>query len=75
MWKRLLVILPDEYIKKVSDAAHEVGALFILDCIASGSVWVNDGELGVDLLISAPRSDGPTPSSGVVIMNQSFSCC
>jgi aspartate aminotransferase-like enzyme len=49
------MMLPDDYIKKVTDALHEVGGLFVLDCIASGAMWVNMKETGVDLLISAPQ--------------------
>ena len=35
------IILSDDYIRTVSAAAHEVGALFVLDCIASGAMWVD----------------------------------
>ncbi|MHA7601006.1 aminotransferase class V-fold PLP-dependent enzyme [Alicycliphilus sp. T452] len=49
------IILPDDYIRTVSAAAHEVGALFVLDCVASGAMWVDMEETGVDVLISAPQ--------------------
>ena len=49
------VILPDDYIKKISTAAHEVGALMVLDCIASGCIWIDMEDCGVDVLISAPQ--------------------
>ena len=49
------MILPDDYIKEMAAAAHEVGALMVLDCIASGCVWVDMKALGVDVLISAPQ--------------------
>merc|ERR1712151_919534 len=49
------MILPDEYIRKVSAAMHEVGGLFVLDCIASGTVWADMKDLGVDVVISAPQ--------------------
>lgn len=49
------IILPDDYIRTVSDAAHEVGALFVLDCVASGAMWVDMDKTGVDVLISAPQ--------------------
>ncbi|HRO81670.1 MAG TPA: aminotransferase class V-fold PLP-dependent enzyme [Alicycliphilus denitrificans] len=49
------IILPDDYIRAVSDAAHEVGALFVLDCVASGAMWVDMDKTGVDVLISAPQ--------------------
>ena len=49
------VILPDDYISAMAAAAHEVGALMVLDCIASGCAWVDMASLGVDVLISAPQ--------------------
>ncbi len=64
------VILPDAYIAEVAAAAHEVGALFALDCIASGCVWVDMNALGVDILISAPQKGwSSTPCAGLVMMN------
>jgi len=49
------IILPDDYLRTVSAAAHEVGALFVLDCVASGAMWVDMPATGVDVLISAPQ--------------------
>jgi aspartate aminotransferase-like enzyme len=49
------LLLPDAYLRAVADAAHEVGALFVLDCIASGAIWVDMQATGVDILISAPQ--------------------
>ena len=49
------LVLPDDYLKAVSDAAHEVGGLFVLDCIASGALWVDMQATGVDVVISAPQ--------------------
>jgi len=49
------LLLPDAYLRAVADAAHEVGALFVLDCIASGALWVDMQASGVDVLISAPQ--------------------
>lgn len=48
------MILPDSYIRAVSDAMHEVGGLFVLDGIASGSVWTDMEKLGHDIYITAP---------------------
>ena len=65
------MILPDEYIKAVAYAAHEVGALFVLDCIASGAIWVDMKALGVDLLCSAPQKGwSGSPCAGLVMMSQ-----
>ena len=49
------MLLPDDYLKAVADAVHEVGGLFVLDCIASGSLWVDMEATGVDVIISAPQ--------------------
>jgi aspartate aminotransferase-like enzyme len=49
------MLLPDDYLRTVADAVHEVGGLFVLDCIASGALWVDMQATGVDVLISAPQ--------------------
>ncbi|MGF6396092.1 aminotransferase class V-fold PLP-dependent enzyme [Pseudomonas plecoglossicida] len=49
------IILPDDYLRAVGDAVHAVGGLFVLDCIASGALWVDMQKCAVDLLISAPQ--------------------
>jgi aspartate aminotransferase-like enzyme len=65
------IILPDDYITAVAAAAHDVGALMVLDCIASGCVWVDMAATGVDVLISAPQKGwSASPSTGVVVMSQ-----
>ena len=65
------LILPDDYLKAMADAAHEVGALMVLDCIASGCIWVDMKATGVDVLISAPQKGwSATPSAGLVMMSQ-----
>lgn len=65
------VILPDGYIAELAEAAHEVGALMVLDCIASGCVWIDMKALGVDVLISAPQKGwSASPCAGLVMMSQ-----
>ncbi len=65
------IILPDDYIRAVAAAAHEVGALFVLDCIASGAVWVDMRDVGVDVLISAPQKGwSAPPSAGLVMLTE-----
>ncbi|HEX6945372.1 MAG TPA: alanine--glyoxylate aminotransferase family protein, partial [Casimicrobiaceae bacterium] len=49
------LILPDDYLRAVGDAVHEAGGLFVLDCIASGGMWVDMRATGVDVLVSAPQ--------------------
>ena len=64
------IILPDDYIAKVAAAAHEVGAVMVLDCIASGCIWVDMEATGVDVLISAPQKGwSASPSAGVVVLS------
>ncbi|HCP81171.1 MAG TPA: aminotransferase [Octadecabacter sp.] len=64
------IILPDDYVKALADAAHEVGALMVLDCIASGCAWVDMKATGVDVLISAPQKGwSSSPSAGLVMMS------
>jgi len=57
------MVLPDAYLRTVADAVHEVGGLFVLDCIASGALWVDMRATGVDVLVSAPQK-GWTGSPG-----------
>jgi aspartate aminotransferase-like enzyme len=65
------LILPDDYIAALATAAHEVGALMVLDCIASGCAWVDMKATGVDVLISAPQKGwSASPSAGLVMMSE-----
>ena len=62
------MILPDDYLKGVADAAHATGGLFVLDCIASGAMWVDMQATGVDVLISAPQKGWSSPPSSALVM-------
>lgn len=65
------VILPDEYVTALARAAHEVGALMVLDCIASGCAWVDMKATGVDVLISAPQKGwSASPCAGLVMLSE-----
>ncbi len=64
------IILPDEYIRQVAAATHEVGGLFVLDCIASGTIWVDMQANGVDILISAPQKGwSASPAAALVMLS------
>ncbi len=64
------IILPDDYIRAVSDAAHAVGGMFVLDCIASGTLWIDMEACGVDVLISAPQKGwSGSPCCGLVMLS------
>jgi aspartate aminotransferase-like enzyme len=63
------MLLPDDYLRAVAAAVHEHGGLFVLDCVASGAVWVDMAAIGVDLLVSAPQKGwSSTPCAGLVML-------
>lgn len=62
------ILLPDEYIRQVAEAVHAQGGLFVLDCIASGAIWVDMKATGVDILISAPQKGWSGPACCALIM-------
>jgi len=64
------MILPNEYIRTVADAVHEHGGMMVLDCIASGTLWVDMEACGVDALISAPQKGwSGSPCAGLVMLS------
>src|ERR1700709_296201 len=64
------IMLPDAYLRAVADAVHAVGGMFVLDCIASGTVWVDMRECGVDVLLSAPQKGwSAPPCCGLVMLS------
>jgi len=64
------MLLPDEYVKAVGHAVREVGGLFVLDCIASGAIWVDMLHTAVDVLISAPQKGwSGSPCAALVMMS------
>lgn len=65
------MILPDDYLRAVGDAVHAVGGLFVLDCIASGALWVDMQSSGVDVLISAPQKGwSASPCCALVMLSE-----
>ena len=65
------ILLPDDYIRTIAQAAHEVGALLVLDCIASGAMWVDMRATGVDVLISAPQKGwSSSPCCAMVMLSE-----
>jgi aspartate aminotransferase-like enzyme len=62
------MILPDDYIRKAAKAVHDVGGLFVLDCIASGAIWADMKDLGVDSIISAPQKGWTGPACCALVM-------
>ena len=65
------MMLPDNYLRAVADAVHAVGGLFVLDCIASGAMWVDMQATGVDVLISAPQKGwSSSPCCAMVMLSE-----
>jgi len=64
------IMIPESYIKGIAAAVHEVDGLFVLDCIASGCIWIDMAATGVDVLISAPQKGwSSTPCAGIVMLS------
>ena len=65
------ILLPDDYLRALSAAAHAVGALLVLDCVASGALWVDMRATGVDVLISAPQKGwSSSPCCAMVMLSE-----
>ena len=65
------IILPDAYLRAVADAVHAHGGLFVLDCIASGAIWVDMQTCAIDILISAPQKGwSASPCSALVMLGE-----
>jgi aspartate aminotransferase-like enzyme len=65
------MILPDDYLRAVADAVHEVGGLFVLDCVASGTIWVDMEATGVDVIVTAPQKGwSGSPACAMVMLNE-----
>jgi aspartate aminotransferase-like enzyme len=65
------IILPDDYLKAVAQATHAAGGLFVLDCIASGCMWVDMEAMGVDVIVGAPQKGwSGTPCCAMVMLSE-----
>lgn len=65
------IILPQDYLEKLAAAVHKVGGLFVLDCVASGAIWVDMQNTGVDVLISAPQKTwSSSPCAGLIMLSE-----
>jgi aspartate aminotransferase-like enzyme len=65
------MILPDAYLRTVGDAVHAVGGLFVLDCVASGTIWVDMEANGVDILLTAPQKGwSSSPCCALVMLGK-----
>ena len=65
------MILPTAYMRAIADAVHSVGGIFVLDCIASGTIWVDMVEAGVDVIVSAPQKGwSGSPCCALIAMSE-----
>ena len=65
------MMLPNDYLRQVADAVHAVGGLFVLDCIASGAMWVDMQACGIDVLVTAPQKGwSSSPCCAMVAMSE-----
>jgi aspartate aminotransferase-like enzyme len=64
------IILPNAYLRALAEVVHEVGGMFVLDCVASGAIWVDMAAVGIDVLISAPQKGwSSSPCCGLVMLS------
>ena len=65
------ILLPDDYLEQIARAVHSYGGLFVLDCIASGALWVDMRASGVDILVSAPQKGwSGSPGAAFVMLGE-----
>jgi len=65
------MLIPDDYITAITEAVHEYGGLFVLDCVASGCAWVDMKACGVDVLLSAPQKGwSASPCAALVMLSE-----
>lgn len=62
------ILLPDAYLRAIADAVHAVGGLLVVDCIASGALWIDMRETGVDVLITAPQKGWSAPACCAMVL-------
>jgi aspartate aminotransferase-like enzyme len=61
------MLLPDEYLRAVAEAVHAHGGLFVLDCVASGTLWVDMADIGIDILVTAPQKGWSASPCGALV--------
>jgi len=65
------IVLPDDYLKTIGDAVKEINGLFVLDCVASGALWVDTSACGVDVLITAPQKGwSASPCAALITLSE-----
>ncbi len=65
------IVLPDDYLTTIGNAVKDVNGLFVLDCVASGALWVDTKACGVDVLISAPQKGwSASPCAALITLSE-----
>jgi len=65
------MLLPDDYLREVAAAVREVDGLFVVDAIAAGTLWVDMGALGIDIVVTAPQKGwSGSPCAGLVMLGE-----
>ena len=65
------ILVPDDFIKEIAAAVHGVGGLFVLDCVASGTLFVDMEATGIDVLLTAPQKGwSASPCAAAVLMSE-----
>ncbi|MCC6380312.1 MAG: alanine--glyoxylate aminotransferase family protein [Burkholderiales bacterium] len=64
------ILLPDDYLRAIAEATHAAGGLFVLDCVASGALWVDLEACGCDVILSAPQKGwSSSPGCALVMLS------
>ncbi len=65
------IILPEDYLARIAEAVRAVDGLFVVDCVASGAIWLDMKAVGIDVLISAPQKGwSSTPCCAMVMLGE-----
>jgi aspartate aminotransferase-like enzyme len=65
------MILPNDYLRAIGEAVQSVDGLFVLDCIASGAMWVDMVASKVDVIVSAPQKGwSSSPCCALIAMSE-----
>jgi len=65
------IVLPEAYLKEMARASREVGAVFCVDGVASGTAWLDMRDIGIDCYVTAPQKGWSGPAAvGVAMLSE-----
>ncbi|MBW6494519.1 MAG: aminotransferase class V-fold PLP-dependent enzyme [Burkholderiaceae bacterium] len=65
------MLLPHDYLRSVANAVHAVGGMLVIDCVASGAIWIDMSDVGVDVLVTAPQKGwSGSPGCALVMLSE-----